>query len=109
MCGAPANTTGWIDPGTLNYVTLEGLMTSTKYYYVYGDPSFGYSAEFSFMTGPVVGPNSSVLVLANADPVRTRRAWSCAVLCIHICIAGHQLRLCLTWQADTGACAISVI
>ena len=70
MCGAPANTTGWIEPGTMNYVLLTGLNTDTKYYYTFGDSDFGFSQEFSFLTGPVVGPNSSILVIANADPVR---------------------------------------
>ncbi|KAK9801333.1 hypothetical protein WJX73_005521 [Symbiochloris irregularis] len=68
MCGYPANATGWIDPGTINYVLVSGLNPSTKYYYQVGDPSFGYSQEFVMLTGPKVGATSSILGLANADP-----------------------------------------
>ncbi len=38
MCGAAANSYGWIDPGTMNNVVLTNLTPSTTYYYTYGDP-----------------------------------------------------------------------
>ena len=38
MCGPPANSYGWIDPGTMNNVVLTNLTPSTTYYYSYGDP-----------------------------------------------------------------------
>ena len=38
MCGAAANSYGWIDPGTMNNVMLTNLTPSTTYYYTYGDP-----------------------------------------------------------------------
>ncbi len=38
MCGAPANTTGFISPGALNYAIMAPLMPSTQYYYRVGDP-----------------------------------------------------------------------
>ena len=38
MCGAPANSTGWVDPGWLNYAALTGLQPGTRYYYAVGDP-----------------------------------------------------------------------
>ena len=38
MCGAAANSYGWIDPGTMNNVILTNLTPSTTYYYTYGDP-----------------------------------------------------------------------
>jgi hypothetical protein len=38
MCGAPANSTGWVDPGWLNYAALTGLQPGTRYYYTVGDP-----------------------------------------------------------------------
>ena len=37
MCGEPANTTGYIDPGMLHYATLSNLSYSTRYFYQYGD------------------------------------------------------------------------
>ena len=70
MCGYPANATGWIESGTTNTGLMSGLAPNTSYYYIFGDPSFGFSQEYSFVTGPVIGPNSSVAVLVNADPVR---------------------------------------
>ena len=38
MCGAAANSYGWIDPGTMNNVILTDLEPGTVYYYAYGDP-----------------------------------------------------------------------
>ena len=38
MCGAAANSYGWIDPGTMSNVVLTNLTPSTTYYYTYGDP-----------------------------------------------------------------------
>lgn len=38
MCGAAANSYGWIDAGTMNNVVVTNLTPSTTYYYAYGDP-----------------------------------------------------------------------
>ncbi|EIE21772.1 Metallo-dependent phosphatase [Coccomyxa subellipsoidea C-169] len=67
MCGAPANSTGWVDPGWLNYAALTGLQPGTRYYYAVGDPAWGFSREFSFVTAPRVGRDASVRFLAVAD------------------------------------------
>ncbi|KAL0055672.1 hypothetical protein WJX82_003065 [Trebouxia sp. C0006] len=68
MCGAAANSYGWIDPGTMNNVILTNLTPSTTYYYTYGDPNFGnFSSQAHFLTPPAVGPNTSVYVLDTAD------------------------------------------
>lgn len=37
MCGPPANTTGWFDPGWLHAAVMAGLRPSTRYFYQYGD------------------------------------------------------------------------
>lgn len=37
MCGAPANSTGYIDPGMLHSAVLSNLSYNTRYYYQYGD------------------------------------------------------------------------
>lgn len=37
LCGAPANSTGFVNPGAINRVLLTGLAPSTRYYYIYGD------------------------------------------------------------------------
>ncbi len=59
---------GYVDPGSLHRATLTSLKPSTRYYYVYGDPSFGpLSAEHTFLTAPPVGINSTIQFLAIAD------------------------------------------
>ncbi|BDA47385.1 probable inactive purple acid phosphatase 27 [Coccomyxa sp. Obi] len=67
MCGIPANDTGFLDPGTLNYVKLTDLKPDTTYYYVYGDVKMGLGEQLSFKTGPAKGPSSTVKFLAIAD------------------------------------------
>lgn len=37
LCGAPANSTGFIDPGMLHTAVLSNLSYNTRYYYQYGD------------------------------------------------------------------------
>ena len=36
LCGAPAITDGWVDPGYLQSAKMTGLKDSTRYYYKYG-------------------------------------------------------------------------
>lgn len=38
LCGAPANTTGWFEPGWLHAAVMRGLEPSTRFFYQYGDP-----------------------------------------------------------------------
>lgn len=37
MCGPPANTSGWMEPGWLHAAVMAGLAPSTRYFYQYGD------------------------------------------------------------------------
>ena len=37
MCGAPANASGWMEPGMLHGAVMGGLQPLTAYYYQYGD------------------------------------------------------------------------
>jgi hypothetical protein len=37
MCGSPANTTGWLEPGWLHAVSMSGLQPGRRYWYQYGD------------------------------------------------------------------------
>lgn len=37
MCGPPASTDGWLDPGLLHRAVLSGLAPDTEYFYYYGD------------------------------------------------------------------------
>ena len=60
MCGAPANTTGGMQPGWLQAAVMSGLEPSTRYYYQYGDevgagccPGLGDSSQpLGCMGGP---------------------------------------------------------
>ncbi|ELR18962.1 diphosphonucleotide phosphatase 1, putative [Acanthamoeba castellanii str. Neff] len=63
MCGAPANAEGWRDPGLLHSAVLSNLRPDTRYYYVYGDPTFGFSAEASFVSEPHPGQSDRVIHL----------------------------------------------
>ena len=49
------------DSGALHTVLLgraAPLQPSTRYFYRAGDPQFGWSQEWSFVTPPAVGPDS---------------------------------------------------
>lgn len=37
MCGPPANSIGWVEPGTFHAALLKGLEPGMQYYYVVGD------------------------------------------------------------------------
>lgn len=37
MCGPPANSSGWMDPGLLHVAKLTGLVPGSRYYYRFGD------------------------------------------------------------------------
>jgi hypothetical protein len=66
MCGNPAKTQGWYNPGWWNYALMTGLKPDTVYYYRYGSPE-AWSSEFSFRTPPVPGPHAPVNLLVFAD------------------------------------------
>ena len=53
--------------GVFNNALLTSLSASTRYYYVVGDPTYGVSAEYSFVTAPPVGTNETVKIFAIAD------------------------------------------
>lgn len=37
MCGSPANSVGWFEPGTFHSTVLRGLEPGRRYFYVVGD------------------------------------------------------------------------
>lgn len=37
LCGAPATTDGWVEPGNLHTALMTGLKPSTRYFYKYGE------------------------------------------------------------------------
>lgn len=67
MCGAPAATSGWRSPATINTAVMTGLAPDTRIYYSFGDDAAGWSAQASFLTAPPVGPDSELRLLAFAD------------------------------------------
>jgi len=67
MCGPPATTTGFIDPGQLHAVLLTGLTPKTKYYYSYGQHGHNFSDVHSFTTAPTVNPDYSFKFVVYAD------------------------------------------
>ena len=52
MCGSPANSTGYIDPGMLHSALLSNLSYNTKYHYQYGD----------MVSSPVLPVDMSILL-----------------------------------------------
>ncbi|KAK9830188.1 hypothetical protein WJX72_010191 [[Myrmecia] bisecta] len=67
MCGPPASTVGWVEPGLLHRATMTALKPAARYYYIYGDEDHGFSQEASFTSSPNVGPHTTVKFLAIAD------------------------------------------
>ena len=48
LCGSPANSTGYVPPGSLHVATLDGLMPSMRYYYTFGDPVSQYMISYHY-------------------------------------------------------------
>lgn len=74
MCGAPANTTGWRDPGLIHSALMQGLdkYAAQRLYYIFGDDvTNDYSPEYTFQTPPLAGkqpPNRPTSVcMCNVD------------------------------------------
>lgn len=59
--GAGAVTTNQFE-GYVNHVELSGLEPDTQYYFVCGNPEYGWSEEFSFRTAPVERENIRFVV-----------------------------------------------
>ncbi|MEW5301545.1 MAG: hypothetical protein WDW36_004400 [Sanguina aurantia] len=57
MCGFPANSTGWLDPGFLHTAVLNAskLPPNTQFRYKYGSEADGWSASHNFTSPPPIG------------------------------------------------------
>lgn len=51
MCGPPANTSGWMQPGWLHGAVMSGLQPATRYFYQYGDEVRGRSGRYGRWEG----------------------------------------------------------
>eukprot|EP00698_Gefionella_okellyi_P020824 TRINITY_DN6617_c0_g1_i1.p1 TRINITY_DN6617_c0_g1~~TRINITY_DN6617_c0_g1_i1.p1 ORF type:complete len:564 (+),score=100.33 TRINITY_DN6617_c0_g1_i1:99-1694(+) len=67
LCGAPATTNGWMNPGLLHNAVLTGLAANTTYYYRVGEDVYGWSDEFSFVSAPAVTPSAAFKFIVYGD------------------------------------------
>eukprot|EP00730_Choanoeca_flexa_P015567 TRINITY_DN7178_c0_g1_i1.p1 TRINITY_DN7178_c0_g1~~TRINITY_DN7178_c0_g1_i1.p1 ORF type:complete len:681 (+),score=128.81 TRINITY_DN7178_c0_g1_i1:193-2235(+) len=67
MCGPPANTTGFVDPGYMHSVILTGLKPKTKYSYKVGQPTLSNTSTFSFTSSPETRGDYEFQFVAYAD------------------------------------------
>jgi hypothetical protein len=66
MCGAPATTVGFRDPGIFHTAVFTGLLPNQRVYYRFGDGERGvWSAEFSFLTPPLPGGDVSIIAFGD--------------------------------------------
>jgi len=63
LCSDPATGQGYLSPGSINTAVMTDLKPDTRYYYVVGDPKFGFSPEASFKTAPT--DSLSLLMVAD--------------------------------------------
>jgi len=67
MCGPPATTNGYHDAGYILQAVFGPLQPWTRYYYIYGDSTYGFSQEASFVSPPTVGTKQEFSILAFGD------------------------------------------
>ncbi|CAF2050926.1 unnamed protein product [Brassica rapa] len=71
MCGAPARTVGWRDPGYIHTAFLKELWPNAKYTYRVGhrltNDAFVWSKEYQFKSTPFPGQNSLQQVVIFGD------------------------------------------
>jgi hypothetical protein len=67
MCGQPANSTGWADPGFTHTAVMAGLAADTLYSYTFGDASSGepFSAPATFRAPPAPAAPAALLLVAD--------------------------------------------
>ena len=67
MCGAPATTVGYRDPGMIHQVTMDNLKPGYRYEYRFGDDKYGWSEYYTFYAPPIPSPNATVKFVAYGD------------------------------------------
>ncbi|CAA6668361.1 unnamed protein product [Spirodela intermedia] len=77
MCGAPARTVGWRDPGFIHTSFLKDLWPNKVYTYKLGhqtfDGSYVWSKEYSFKASPYPGQDSLQRVIIFGDMGKAER------------------------------------
>ncbi|KEH34962.1 putative phosphodiesterase I [Medicago truncatula] len=77
MCGEPARTVGWRDPGFIHTSFLKELWPNMKYTYRLGhflsDGSYVWSKRYSFKASPYPGQNSLQRVIIFGDMGKAER------------------------------------
>ena len=48
---------------SISLIHPPSLVPGERYFYVFGDPTFGLSQEFSFTASPITSPDSTVRVV----------------------------------------------
>lgn len=68
LCGPPATTVGWMQPGHFHSAVMTGLVPGVRYYYRFGDDSLmAWSDEYSFVMPPAADPGAEVRFFAFGD------------------------------------------
>jgi len=66
LCGAPATTSGWRDPGLIHSAVMTDLIPGVRYFYTYGDV-YGMSEEKSFVAPLPAGARDGFSFFAFGD------------------------------------------
>lgn len=68
LCGDPARTQGWREPGFFHKALIKGLVPGeTQVWYQYGSDAHGWSDKAVFSAPQALGPNALTRILATAD------------------------------------------
>ena len=67
LCGEPATTLGWRNPGLLHSAVIGPLKPGATPTYKVGDPSYGWSDKMTFTAPPLVGPVTNTRIIAFGD------------------------------------------
>ncbi|XP_020525527.1 probable inactive purple acid phosphatase 27 isoform X2 [Amborella trichopoda] len=77
MCGSPARTVGWRDPGYIHTAFLKNLWPNTQYTYKLGhrlfNGSYVWSKKYSFRASPYPGQDSLQRVIIFGDMGKAER------------------------------------
>lgn len=80
LCGSPAHTVGWRDPGFFHTGFMRDIWANVKYYYKVGhklmNGTFDWSEERSFMGSPFPGQNSLQRIVIFGDLGKAERDMS---------------------------------